>query len=608
MLTFDAMRSHSWSAAVLGAAALAFIVAAAAQAQRSHSPNGRQDAFGYTIFDQTSGTCRFQFTDIHTTGSPVTFQAPYALPGDPAADDDGGAVVALASPFEFYARPVTALVMSSNGYYAAAGALNLEDGRDFSNDAWLPAVPGYVPFASGSPTYSGPGRFMAYHGDLLARTGSAAHSQYFATCPRASEAFGGEPCTILQWSNWGLAGSSDTFSFQVVLYHHSFENVAQIGTGDSSGGAHATIGMQDFEARSGVLYAANTGGAVPAGTAVCFFEPRFPAGGPVTDLQADITGPATTPAPGDFFTVTLGATNAGPSPATGVVLSLALPPGASYQSDTCGGAFAGGSYPLGALSPQGRVECGINVRLNAGGGNIVASVAGVETDRNQSNNSATFSLTVTDDGDGVPSSVEDAYPGGDGSPPFAPGDGNGDGIPDSQQANVATLPMATGNGWITVELSGPCTTLQNVVAVTEAVAGGGQLDPAYAYPYGLVGFRIPCAQPNTAVVRIYYHDATSVPPTYRKFGPLTPGGSPALWYTLGGAVFGTTRGVPTATLSLGDGLQGDDTGVDGVIVDQGGPGQPGTGEAIPSLHAWGLTLLMSLIAAAGAWLLLRRTS
>ena len=608
MLTFDAMRSHSWSAAVLGAAALAFIVAAAAQAQRSHSPNGRQDAFGYTIFDQTSGTCRFQFTDIHTTGSPVTFQAPYALPGDPAADDDGGAVVALASPFEFYARPVTALVMSSNGYYAAAGALNLEDGRDFSNDAWLPAVPGYVPFASGSPTYSAPGRFMAYHRDLLAGTGSAAHSQYFATCPRASEAFGGEPCTILQWSNWGLAGSSDTFSFQVVLYHHSFENVAQIGTGDSSGGAHATIGMQDFEARSGVLYAANTGGAVPAGTAVCFFEPRFPAGGPVTDLQADLTGPATAPAPGDLFTVTLGATNAGPSPATGVVLSLALPPGASYQSDTCGGAFAGGSYSLGALSPQGRVECGINVRLNAGGGNIVASVAGVETDPNQSNNSATFSLTVTDDGDGVPSSVEDAYPGGDGSPPFAPGDGNGDGIPDSQQANVATLPMATGNGWITVELSGPCTTLQNVVAVTEAAAGGGQLDPAYAYPYGLVGFRIPCAQPNAAVVRIYYHGATSVPPTYRKCGPLTPGGSPALWYTLGGAVFGTTRGVPTATLSLGDGLQGDDTGVDGVIVDQGGPGQPGTGEAIPSLQPWGLTLLMSLIAAAGAWLLLRRTS
>jgi len=608
MLTLDAVRSRSWLMAVLSATAVALMVAATTRAQRSNSRNGRRDAFGYTVFDQSSGACSFQFTDIRSTGSPVTFQAPYALSGDPAADDDGGAVVALASPFEFYARPVPALVMSSNGYCAAAGALNLEDGRDFSNDAWLPAVPGYVPFASGSATYSVPGRFMAYHGDLLARTGSAAHSQYFATCPRASDAFGSEPCTILQWSNWGLAGSSDTFSFQVVLYHHSFETVTQIGPGDSSGGAHATIGMQDFEARSGLLYAANTGGAVPAGTAVCFFEPRFPAGGPVTDLQADITGPAAALAPGDLFTVTLGATNAGPSPATGVVLNLALPSGVSYQSDTCGGAFASGSYPLGALSPQARVECGINARLNAGAGDIVGSVAGSETDPNHLNNSATFALTVTDDGDGVPSSVEDAYPGGDGSPPFAPGDGNGDGIPDSQQANVATLPMATGNGWITVELSGPCTTLQSVLAVTEAVAGGGQLDPAFVYPYGLVGFRIPCAQPNTAVVHIYYHGATSVPQTYRKFGPLTPGGSPALWYTFGGAVVGTTRGVPTTTLSLGDGLQGDDTAVDGVIVDQGGPGQPGNGEGIPSLQAWGLTLLMSLIAGAGAWLLLRRTS
>jgi uncharacterized repeat protein (TIGR01451 family) len=608
MLTFDAMRSRSWSAAVLGAAAVAFMVAATVRAQRSNSPNGRQDAFGYTLFDQTSGKCSSQFTDIRNTGSPVTFQATYALPGDPAAADDGGAVIALASPFEFYAQPITALVMSSNGYYAAAGALNLEDGRDFSNDAWLPAVPGYVPFVSGSPTYSAPGRFMAYHGDLLARAGSTAHTQYFATCPRASEAFGSEPCTILQWSSWGLAGSSDTFSFQIVLYHHSFETVTQIGPGDSSAGAHVTIGMQDFEARSGLLYAANTGGAVPAGTAVCFFEPRFPAGGPFTDLQADILGPVAPPAPGDVFTVTMGATNAGPSPATGTVLSLALPPGVSYQSDTCGGAFAGGSYAFGALSPQARVECGINLRLNAGAGDIVGSVAGFETDPNQLNNSATFSLTVTDDGDGVAGSVEDAYPGGDGSPPFAPGDGNGDGIPDSQQANVATLPMATGNGWITVELSGPCTTLQNVVAVTEAVAGGGQLDSAFAYPYGLVGFRIPCAQPNTAVVRIYYHGATSVPPTYRKFGPLIPGGSPALWYTFGGAVFGTTRGVPSVTLSLADGLQGDDTGVDGVIVDQGGPGQGGNAEAIPSLQTWGLTSLMILIAAAGAWVLLRRTS
>ena len=66
---------------------------------------------------------------------------------------------------------------------------------------------------------------------------------------------------------------------------------------------------------------------------------------------------------------------------------------------------------------------------------------------------------------------------------------------------------------------------------------------------------------------------------YRKYGPTTPGDAgTADWYMLPGVVFDitTVTGTPTARASfkLVDGELGDDTSVDGEIVDQGGPGVP----------------------------------
>jgi hypothetical protein len=88
--------------------------------------------------------------------------------------------------------------------------------------------------------------------------------------------------------------------------------------------------------------------------------------------------------------------------------------------------------------------------------------------------------------------------------------------------------------------------------------------------------------------------------TYRKYGPLPPGG-PAQWYTLPGAAFGTvtiaTAVVDRVNFSLTDGGTGDDTPVDGVIVDQGGPG---AGSAnIPLLDPRALLILGVVLALAG---------
>jgi len=60
--------------------------------------------------------------------------------------------------------------------------------------------------------------------------------------------------------------------------------------------------------------------------------------------------------------------------------------------------------------------------------------------------------------------------------------GNDDGTPDSEQAAVASLPSATGEGYTTVETNS--SQIQDVQTFTEAEQGN---DPDFDYPYGLVG-------------------------------------------------------------------------------------------------------------------------
>jgi len=61
----------------------------------------------------------------------------------------------------------------------------------------------------------------------------------------------------------------------------------------------------------------------------------------------------------------------------------------------------------------------------------------------------------------------------------------------------------------------------------------------------------------------------------------------------------------TITLHLVDGRTGDDTGVDGIIVDQGGPAAPEP-VAIPTMNEWGVIIFMALAALASIASLIRR--
>jgi uncharacterized repeat protein (TIGR01451 family) len=270
------------------------------------------DAYGYVVVDQSDSRCAFDFIDIGVGGDAVWFTASDTAP----ADDDGGAVIPLGGPFELYGAALPGLVMSTNGYVAGASSLTAEAGGDFSNDPTLPSIPDNAPAA--------PARLLVYHSDLnaLAAAGTA-YNQFFGLCPRPSESVGSEACTILQWTDWAQAGGVDTFEFQAVLYHTSFQIVYQIRPG-SSGLAGGTVGIQNRDATDASQYRFAEVGLV-ADTAICFFDPRYPAGGRVADLSVFKNDKVDGIGPGAQVTYAVSVINDGPSPVYGAAVQDTLP-------------------------------------------------------------------------------------------------------------------------------------------------------------------------------------------------------------------------------------------------------------------------------------------
>lgn len=221
------------------------------------------DAFGHVIYDAASGNCSPTFIDISATGTPLTYTASGTFP----AEDDGGAAVTLAQPVNFYGAMVSDIVVSSNGYIAMGtpGGLADEDGGDFSEDCPLPATPGNTVFTDS--------RIMPFHNDLAGdATGGITYVEYFASCPRVSEA-GEEDCTIIMWDDWSLFFETDVFELQAIIYHQSGLIVYQYN--DPTGlldPTTAAIAMQNPGATDAATYSC----AAPAtidGNAVCIYDP-----------------------------------------------------------------------------------------------------------------------------------------------------------------------------------------------------------------------------------------------------------------------------------------------------------------------------------------------
>jgi len=185
------------------------------------------------------------------------------------------------------------------------------------------------------------------------------------------------------------------------------------------------------------------------------------------------------------------------------------------------------------------------------------------------------------DGDGVSGAVEDAAPNS--------GDANGDGLLDSQQQNVVSMPRPGGGSYVAVAVAGAgasqpqamdarsgssiqplagCAVVQDAYSAEESPD-----DPLHVFPYGLVGFTAPC---SSADIKLIFHDVSDLTGlTYRRYGPYPSPADTPQWYELPGVSFAAEviagKTVATVSFQLTDGGMGDDTGVDGkIIVRQGG--------------------------------------
>ena len=192
-------------------------------------------------------------------------------------------------------------------------------------------------------------------------------------------------------------------------------------------------------------------------------------------------------------------------------------------------------------------------------------------------------ILIDSDGDSITDNIEDAAPN--------TGDGNFDGIPDKIQGSVASLPSVYGD-YVTLEAEGLCEQITAIWSVEETDLL--QQTEAYLFPYGLINFELQCSiLGGTANVTYYWH-ATNVLDDYIfvKEGPLVPGENDRFFYPFT-AIFADTdtlgnNGIATTTVFLTDGLLGDDSGLDGLIVDPAGPAlpKPAPGGVLADLSLW----------------------
>jgi len=170
-----------------------------------------------------------------------------------------------------------------------------------------------------------------------------------------------------------------------------------------------------------------------------------------------------------------------------------------------------------------------------------------------------------DDGDGVANEIEDAAPNG--------GDGNGDGIPDSQQNNIVSLPGLDGN-YLTVEEKNGC-------QINEIKLNSDNLPPdGNNYYPALLDYDLAC---DEAKIKVYYHGVDDLgDSSQRQYASTTPGDADTTqWQEQPADSRGTTlidgKPVATETFTLTDGGLGDNTATDGKIVHTSGlsiiPGQ-----------------------------------
>lgn len=190
------------------------------------------------------------------------------------------------------------------------------------------------------------------------------------------------------------------------------------------------------------------------------------------------------------------------------------------------------------------------------------------------------------DGDDVPEATEDGVPGLNGADP---GDGNGDGIADSLQGHVASLPASVGGCYFTVAVAEGLA-LHNVTAE----ASPGDAPTEADFPCGVVGFTAPELTPGeTIAVTVIAHGLAQTDARYLKRTATGGWAEPQTTASVQGAA-------TVFTFSLVEGGDFDADGqTDGQLTDPGGPATLSVATAIPTVQPWGLVLMGAVLAMVG---------
>lgn len=207
-----------------------------------------------------------------------------------------------------------------------------------------------------------------------------------------------------------------------------------------------------------------------------------------------------------------------------------------------------------------------------------------------SGNTATATRTVTvinpatvdTDGDGNADMIENGGNNG--------WDGNGDGILDSIQIDVASTPNILTSGYTTLETTGWCSIVSDFEIITEPSLP--VQDDVYSYPLWLNNFIIQCGGTwDTAIITVYYDQVYDTSQwLWRKFASGTN------TYTDIGSVVSVSIGSKTiwstpvtkVTFVITDGWLADEDGIaNGTIVDPSGPAIPLVVASVPSFGGWG---------------------
>jgi YD repeat-containing protein len=216
---------------------------------------------------------------------------------------------------------------------------------------------------------------------------------------------------------------------------------------------------------------------------------------------------------------------------------------------------------------------------------------------------ATSGTTVP--GKGV-SDIEEMGPSGN-NPAY---DGNGDGIPDYQQGNVASFHANSGGAYVTLGVP-QGQALVNVQAVGNP--SPGDMPAGMNFPYGFFEFAVNGVTTGGCTTVTLYLPSTPSLNTYYKYGR-TPDNQTDHWYEF---MYNGTTGaeiIQDATqtrvvLHFCDGQRGDDDlQANGTIVDQGGPGvqQQEQITSVPTLNEWGMIAFIGLMGIASLYALKRR--